>query len=70
MTIMTKANKDKTLLMMARTIKEYCREIGEANLGGDCCNGCVFAQGGCVLNACPEQWRLTEDTGHEPQEHA
>ena len=65
---MTKANK--TLILMAKTIKEYCREIGEANLGGDCCSGCVFAQGGCVLNACPEQWRLTEDTGHEKQEHA
>jgi hypothetical protein len=67
---MTKANKDKTLLMMAKTIKEYCREIGEANLGGDCCNGCVFAQGGCVLNACPEQWRLTEAAKREKQETA
>lgn len=66
---MAKAKKDKTLLMMAKTIKEYCREIGEANLGGDCCNGCVFAQGSCVLWACPEEWRLTEDAGHEPQEH-
>ena len=65
---MTKANK--TLIMMAKTIKEYCREIGEENLSGDCCSGCVFAQGGCVLNACPEQWRLTEDTGHEKQERA
>jgi hypothetical protein len=51
---------DKNLLMMAKTIKAYCQEIGKANLGGDCCNGCVFAQGGCVLNACPEEWRLTE----------
>ena len=61
---------DENLLTMAKTIKAHCREIGKANLGGDCCNGCVFAQGGCVLNACPEEWRLTEDTGHETQETA
>ena len=63
-----KAKKDETLLMMAKTIKEYCRWIGEANLGGDCCKGCVFAQGGCVLNACPEQWRLTEAAKREKEE--
>jgi hypothetical protein len=67
---MMKAKKDKTLLMMATTIQAHCMETGKANLGGDCCKGCVFAQGGCVLNDCPEQWRLTEDTEHEPQEHA
>jgi hypothetical protein len=69
---MMKAKKDETLLMMAKTIKEYCREIGEANLGGDCCKGCVFIQGksGCVLNACPEQWRLTEAAKREKQETA
>lgn len=52
---------DKNLLMMAKTIKAYCQEIGKANLGGDCCNGCVYAQGGCVLNSCPEEWKLDND---------
>jgi hypothetical protein len=67
---MTKAKKDKTLLMLAKLIKLHCRETGEANWGGDCCKDCVFSQGGCVLNSCPEEWRLTEDTGHETQETA
>lgn len=58
---MTKAKKDKTLLMLAKLIKLHCQEIGKANLGGDCCSGCVFAQGGCVLNSCPEEWRLDND---------
>lgn len=57
---MTKAKKDKTLLLLAALIKQHCQEIGKANLGGDCCNGCIFAKGGCVLNGCPEEWRLTE----------
>ena len=52
---------DKNLLTMAKTIKAHCRETGKANLGGDCCSGCVFAQGGCVLNSCPEEWRLDND---------
>jgi hypothetical protein len=67
---MTKAKKDKTLLMMATTIQTHCMETGKANLDGDCCNGCVFAQGGCVLNACPEEWRMTEAAKREKQETA
>ena len=58
---MTKAKKDKTLLMLAKLIKLHCRETGKANLGGDCCKDCVFSQGGCALNACPEEWRLDDD---------
>ena len=56
---------DKKLIMMAQSIKSHCRELGEINLGGNCCNGCIFSQGGCVFNTCPEEWRISSEQEEE-----
>ena len=51
---------DAAMLEKAIEIQQHCRDIGAANLGGDCCKGCVFWQDGCMFKICPEEWRLND----------
>lgn len=51
--------REEAILSCAQQIQQHCRMIGKANLGDNCCRGCIFnKENGCVLQGCPEEWRL------------